>query len=306
MRPYFAIIASIVLSALWLGPLPELAQSSFSAHMALHMGVVAVASAFVALSLAGGWFDPAARWPAIFSPVPASVVELIVVWTWHAPALHHFARSSTLGLMLEQGTFALAGTWLWISALGGRGGVAIRVSARMERSHVLARIKRSRSVADTGRSLRRRRAAGVAGLLLTSMHMTLLGALLALTPRPLYPHPGGMASLTPLEDQHLGGAIMLLVGGAAYLIGGLWLTASMLRSNGEPKTPPSSHGHQESSSKLIPPEPEASSSNVPAPEPPPSSSKVPALGPGASSSKMPAAEPATSSPSRRAQGEDTV
>ena len=74
-----------------------------------------------------------------------------------------------------------------------------------------------------------RTGAGVLGLLLTSMHMTLLGALLALTPRPLYAHADGFSRLTPLEDQHLGGAIMLLVGGASYLIGGLWLTVRLVR-----------------------------------------------------------------------------
>ena len=75
-----------------------------------------------------------------------------------------------------------------------------------------------------------RRAAGVVGLLLTSMHMTLLGALLALAPRPLYAHADGFAGLTPLEDQHLGGAIMLLVGGVSYLLGGLWLMVGLLKT----------------------------------------------------------------------------
>lgn len=196
MRTPFAIISVLLLAVLWLGPLPELARSSFAAHMALHMGVVAVASACIALSLSGGRFDPALRRPGAFSPVPASIAELVIVWTWHAPALHHFARSSTSGFVLEQGSFALAGIWLWLSAIGGDGS---------------------------------RRGAGVAGLLLTSMHMTLLGALLALTPRPLYPHLGGIAGLTPLEDQHLGGAIMLLIGGLAYLAGGLGVTAGIIR-----------------------------------------------------------------------------
>ena len=74
-----------------------------------------------------------------------------------------------------------------------------------------------------------RRAAGIVGLLLTSMHMTLLGALLALTPRPLYAHAEALMRLTPLEDQHLGGAIMLMVGGVSYLAGGLYLTVGLLR-----------------------------------------------------------------------------
>ena len=56
----------------------------------------------------------------------------------------------------------------------------------------------------------------------------MLGALLALTPRPLYAHAAG-SGLTPLADQQLGGAIMLLVGGVSYLSGGLWLTAGLLR-----------------------------------------------------------------------------
>jgi putative membrane protein len=62
------------------------------------------------------------------------------------------------------------------------------------------------------------------------MHMTLLGALLALTPRPLYAHAAGFAGFTAIEDQHLGGAIMLAVGGASYLVGGLWLMAGLMRS----------------------------------------------------------------------------
>jgi putative membrane protein len=76
------------------------------------------------------------------------------------------------------------------------------------------------------------------GLLMTSMHMTLLGALLALSPRPLYPHLSGIGNLTPLADQHLGGAIMLLVGGLSYLTGGMWLGAAILRKHVfEPEKP---------------------------------------------------------------------
>ena len=221
MRLLLAIVGFVVLGALWMGPLPDLARTAFSAHMAMHMGVVAVASAFLALGVAGGRYDPARRWPAVFSPVPASFAELIVVWTWHAPALHHFARSSTTGLMLEQGTFLFAGLWLWTSAIGGVDRRGAGVADVRDRGRGFAAVNRGR------------RAAGVAGLLLTSMHMTLLGALLALTPRPLYPHLGGAAGWSPLEDQHVGGAIMLMVGGLAYLAGGLWLTAGLLRADVE-------------------------------------------------------------------------
>ena len=103
------------------------------------------------------------------------------------------------GLVAEQGMFLFSGLFVWLSAFGGGGARGSRAGA------------------------------GVTGLLLTSMHMTLLGALLALAPRPLYAHTHGLFGLTPLEDQHLGGAIMLLVGGISYLLGGLWLTAGLLR-----------------------------------------------------------------------------
>ena len=69
------------------------------------------------------------------------------------------------------------------------------------------------------------RGAGLAGLLLTSMHMTLLGALLALTPRPLYHNVAGLTGVTTIQDQHLGGAAMLLIGGVSYLAGAIWITA---------------------------------------------------------------------------------
>ncbi|HEY5743229.1 MAG TPA: cytochrome c oxidase assembly protein, partial [Terrimicrobiaceae bacterium] len=112
------------------------------------------------------------------------------------------------GLVAEQTAFFLCGLLLWLSVFGG----------------------------DPARR-HNRAASGIAALLLTSMHMTLLGALLALTPRPLYEHATGFGTLTQLEDQHLGGAIMLVIGGISYLTGGLWLTAGLVRGTSQtPKT----------------------------------------------------------------------
>lgn len=197
----FLFLGILALAAVWLGPLPQLASQAFCAHMTMHMGVVAVAAPLLALGVAGGPCDPVRKAPALFPPIPASVLELVVVWAWHAPALHHVARQSMTGLMAEQGMFFLVGFLVWLSAFGGD--AAHRAN---------------------------RAAAGVVGLLLTSMHMTLLGALLALSPRPLYVHLIGFSEFTPLEDQHLGGAIMLLIGGVSYLFGGLWLTSELLRA----------------------------------------------------------------------------
>lgn len=200
MRKSLLVSGLVLLAIIWIGPLPEMAPHAFFAHMTMHMGVVAVAAPLLALGIVDSELDPVLRSPAIWSPIPASVLELVVVWAWHAPSAHHWARSSTYGLILEQAMFLLAGLFVWISAFGGN----------------------SREGGE-------RTGAGIIGLLLTAMHMTLLGALLALSPRPLYDHASTFGTLTAIEDQHLGGAIMLLVGGISYLAGGLWLTIRLLR-----------------------------------------------------------------------------
>ena len=199
MRRGFLIAGLLTLLVTWLGPLPQLAQTSFYAHMIMHMSVVAVASPLLALGLRQTRFDPVLLAPVLFAPLVASMLELIVVWAWHAPGLHHLARHTTPGLFLEQSTFFFCGLLLWLSAFGG-----------------------------DGPDHNSRRGTGVIALLLTSMHMTLLGALLALAPRPLYHHSDEMHSAA-LADQHLGGAVMLIVGGVSYLAGGLALAFGLLR-----------------------------------------------------------------------------
>jgi putative membrane protein len=201
MRRTLLMLGMLALAAVWLTPVPQFARYAFWAHMSMHMVVVAVAAPLLALGVAGGRLDPVYRAPGLFAPIPLSVVELIVVWVWHAPHLHHLARESVVGLVAEQGSFLVSGLVVWLAAFGG--GFANAAS---------------------------RRAAGVVALLLTSMHMTLLGALIALAPRLLYHHMDTHSALTPLDDQQLGGAIMLLVGGVSYLTGGVWLTFGLTRT----------------------------------------------------------------------------
>src|SRR3546814_6667894 len=121
-----------------------------------------------------------------------SLIELLVVWGWHLPAARAFAAGTAAGLFLEQAMFLMAGLLLWSACLGTR---------------------------DSGDSARR--GAGIIALLLTTMHMTLLGALIALAPRTLFGTTGFTCfgvTLSPLVDQHLGGVVMLLVGAGSYLL----------------------------------------------------------------------------------------
>jgi putative membrane protein len=201
MRIGSLALALAVLASAWLGPLPDLARHSFAAHMTMHIAVVAMAAPLLALAIAGTTVDPVRAIPNVVAPIPASMIELVIVWAWHAPALHHAARHQSAAFVLEQATFVVAGILLWIAAIGG------------------------------DREQRRLRAGGgIVALLFTSMHMTLLGALFALANRPLFQHAPPALGLSPVADQQLGGVIMLLIGGASYLLGGLWLTAAMLRS----------------------------------------------------------------------------
>lgn len=200
MRRCALFAGLVLLTGAWLGPLPQLAQASFAAHMSLHLLLIAGAAPLIAIGLAGARIDSMLATTGLLSPILASVIELIVVWAWHVPALHAASRAETGVFVLEQGSFLGAGLLLWLSVFSRTAGPSQRA------------------------------AIGVIALLLTSMHMALLGVLLNLAPRPLYRHHGDLA----LADQQLGGLLMLIVGGTVYMLAGLWLLARLLQP---PATP---------------------------------------------------------------------
>ena len=186
-----------VLAIVWLGPLLIAWRESFASGMVAHMAVVAIASPLIAIGLPDR-LRPGLGMPAAL-PVLASLFEVLVVWGWHAPSMRAATGTSFAIAMLEQASFLAAGLLLWSTSF-----------AEGERIHA---------------------ATGAAALLLTSIHMTLLGALLALSPRPLY----GTGEVTCFGlvldsrvDQQLGGVIMLGVGAVVYLVGGLGLVRRLL------------------------------------------------------------------------------
>jgi putative membrane protein len=217
MRAAAATAALAALACVWMTPLTASLPGPFSTHMATHMIVVAFAAPLLAFALAGTALDPLRRLPTPLLAVPASLVELLVVWSWHAPALHDLARRSSLGFAAEQATFLASALAVWLCV------AAPEQSAASCAAEPGARAEREAGSAS---------GAGVVALLLTSMHMTLLGALLALAPRPLH-HAHAAAALA---DQHLGGALMLCIGGVVYLGGGLALATTLVRR--QPGTPP--------------------------------------------------------------------
>ena len=181
-----AIGGVALLALLWLLPWQAIFGAAFPAHMLRHMGLVAVAAPLLVVGF------PRLAQLAALSPLVGVVVEFVVVWGWHLPALHGFSYHQPAGFVLEQAMFLGAGLLVWAGALRAPEPLA-----------------------------------GAGGLLLTSMHMTLLGALLVLAPSDLYAEVCGLAP--NLGAQQFGGMAMLAIGTPAYLLGGLWLTARALR-----------------------------------------------------------------------------
>lgn len=123
----------------------------------------------------------------------AGGVELLAVWGWHLPGPHLWARLSLTGWALEKASFLGAGLFLWMVAAGA-GPVG-----------------------------------GAGVLLFTSMHMTLLGAILGLAPRDLYGICANWFGLSGIEEQQVAGAAMAGVGGALYLLAALARLGPVLR-----------------------------------------------------------------------------
>jgi putative membrane protein len=197
------IIGLALIFLLWGILLPLADRESFSVHMIVHMGVVAGAAPLIAIGLSGTRFDFTANQP-LLTPLNASLIELFAVWIWHIQPLRALSESSPAVTALEQVIFLVAGLCLWLCCLGGAAG---------------------------GRE--ERRLAGTFGLFFTSMHMTLLGVLTALSPRPLYGEDEVTCfgvRLSAAADQQVGGVVMLLVGAVVYFAGGLALLARTLNS----------------------------------------------------------------------------
>ena len=189
--------ALLILAGLWLGPLPAMSRTAFSAHMLLHLGVVAL----VAPLLAGGLVRAGLRlrghmrgWLTL-----AFAMEMLVVWGWHAPALHEAAARNAGVFVLQQLSFLLVGLGVWCLGLAAQ--------------------RRADQIA------------AMLGFALTLMHMTMLGVLLIMAPKLIYPADLclGAFGFAQLEDQRFGGVLMAAWGGLAYLLGGVVLGYRLLR-----------------------------------------------------------------------------
>ncbi|HEX4524486.1 MAG TPA: cytochrome c oxidase assembly protein [Casimicrobiaceae bacterium] len=192
-----------------LSPIDAWAERSFAVHMIQHELLMVVAAPLIVLGRpleAWTWalpspvrrfFAAAAKTPILRTigyvatlSVGAWVLHALALWVWHVPVLFRAALLNPLVHILQHSCFFWSAVAYWWSVAGGR--------ARH----------------PTGTS--------VASLFTTMLHTSALGALLTFAPSPWYVADGPRAfGLSALEDQQLGGLIMWVPGGMAYMIAGL-------------------------------------------------------------------------------------
>jgi len=215
----------LVLVIALVSPLDALGGALFSAHMAQHELLMAVAAPLLVLgrplvailwALPPRWRRAAGRWAgarpvrsawrALTRPSAAWALHAVAIWAWHAPRLYDAAVVRESVHALQHACFLGTALLFWWSLM-----------------HAPA--------------ARRRYGVAVLYLFATAVHTTALGAVLALATHPLYPVYASTAAwgLTPLEDQQLAGLIMWVPGGVVYLIAALgfmvaWLRRSEARS----------------------------------------------------------------------------
>lgn len=212
----------LVLAAAMVSPLHALGEALFSAHMAQHVLLMAVAAPLLVLGRPvvpflwgvppawrrqlGGWARGRAvraAWGALTAVSAAWLLHAAAIWLWHLPALYQATLASEGVHALQHLSFLGTALLFWWALVHGRRG-------------------------RTGYG------GALLALFTTALHGGGLGALLTFSPRPWYPayaEAGAPWGLTPLEDQQLAGLIMWIPAGVAYLVAALLLLAGWMRES---------------------------------------------------------------------------
>ena len=209
----------LALCGAMVSPLDPLGHRLFSAHMVQHEVLMVVAAPLLVFGrplAVWTWALPpglrrqvgrAVQHPAVAHPwrvlsdaTVAWALHGIVLWAWHLPAWFEAALASEAIHTLQHVSFFGSALLFWWAPLG----------AASRSGH----------------------GASMLYLFTTMVHTAALGALLTLAPTLWYPSYGPTAAalgFDPLEDQQLGGLVMWVPAGLAYLAAGLLVAARALR-----------------------------------------------------------------------------
>ena len=200
----------LALATALVSPLDAGADLLFTLHMAQHMLLLLVAPPLLALAVPPALIGRLYRQPRLagllhrmWSPVASLVMFNGVLLFWHLP----FAYDATLRTpwvhAVEHTSFVAVGMVFW--------GVIVSPAPRLVRASFGLRL----------------------GLVVVADLVNfLLGFGLAFAGRPLYGHYTGVPrlwGLSPLEDLHLGGALMWVMGQMMYAVPALILLNVLLR-----------------------------------------------------------------------------
>jgi cytochrome c oxidase assembly factor CtaG len=203
-----------------LSPLHAWGEHVFTAHMVEHEILMAVAAPLLVVAKPLGtalWGLPVrmrkaaahflrsnstrAGWSFLVHPVSATALHAAVLWSWHAPPIFEASLASVALHLFQHASFLAAGVIFWWSMLH-------RASPGEALGHVA----------------------------ITMIHMSVLGALIALAPRVIYLRQtsgAALAGLTPLADQQIAGLVMWIPAGTLYAAAALGFAALWIRGSGQ-------------------------------------------------------------------------
>lgn len=205
----FALGWSALAAALF-SPIDTLADRSFAIHMVQHELLMVVAAPLLvasrtfeawawALRSGGVWTlaTVARGWHWLAAPRRAWWLHAMALWLWHVPAFFDAALDNVAIHALQHLSFFGSALLFWWAVYG--------------------------------RGIRAREGTALAMLVTTMLHMNALGLLLTFAPGAWYLHHGSaVLGDTALEDQQLGGLVMWMLGGIAYLGATLAVVAAWL------------------------------------------------------------------------------
>ena len=175
-----------------------LPMGPLSAHMLLHIALMNLAAPLAAIVLVracpAGFDRAALLWTA-------AIVQIVLLWAWHAPPAHRAATGSILISFVMHASLFVSALAFWT--------LLTRMSARNRWQVILS-------------------------LLVTGKLACLLGALLIFSPRALYElsHGHHYATHSTLDDQQLAGLYMVVACPLSFVLAGIIVAAQVMRDLG--------------------------------------------------------------------------
>jgi cytochrome c oxidase assembly factor CtaG len=211
----------LILALALISPLHPLGEVLFSAHMAQHEILMLCAAPLMVLSrplipmmwglplptrkAIGRWTKRQwvqGAWSAITLPISAWWIHAVALWSWHAPALFQATLNNEWVHAVQHMSFFVSALLFWWALLCRRGPAGYGPA--------------------------------ILYLFTTTVHTSVLGALLTFSKRVWYPEYGSRVAnwgLSALEDQQIGGLIMWVPASLIYVAAALLLLAAWLKQS---------------------------------------------------------------------------